>query len=244
MYTYKDLQEYDEYRRKGEQALPWLPEFEAWLKEYYEVDFLPCRFVKIYQKSYDRVLYNIYPVVMSENETIKVYTKTIKEPLCKGAEYELNNMLKKCMQLTLKYNVPEFKPNDLMRVFHCKKYLTLYRHFYLFDHLPYQLISEISSFFERYNPTYISPEIPTICVLNTKEEARKFLLSEDIQHVKKQIYNLLKPYDEYDVLKKEDIDIFVDYEEHMESISMYSRCIRDSNKEDLEFYKNQIINGE
>lgn len=52
-----------------------------------------------------------------------------------------------------------------------------------------------------------------------------------------------KPYDEYDVLRKEDISIVVDYEERKKSIPMYSRCISDMNKEEFEDYENQIING-
>ena len=67
------------------------------------------------------------------------------------------------------------------------------------------LESEVKSLFIRFKPIYFSLVNPIICVLETKEKARDFLLSEYYKFIKKKCFDLLKPYDDYNVLKKDDI---------------------------------------
>ena len=52
---------------------------------------------------------------------------------------------------------------------------------------------------------------------------------------------MLKPYDDYNVLKKDDIKIFIDYKENKESVPMYSRWVQEMRNEQFEEYEKSII---
>lgn len=52
---------------------------------------------------------------------------------------------------------------------------------------------------------------------------------------------MLKPYDDYNVLKKDDIKIFVDYKENKELVPMYSRWVQEMRNEQFEEYEKSII---
>ena len=115
----------------------------------------------------------------------------------------------------------------------------MYLFTYLLSHKPFELQEQIKAYFSNL-PVYNirSWYIPAICVLKTKKDAKEFLLSDDYKRLKKQIYELLKSYDEYDVLEEDHIRIFVDYMEHMKSIPMYGRWVDDlSNDESDKHFK-------
>lgn len=78
--------------------------------------------------------------------------------------------------------------------------------------------------------------------METKEKARDFLLSKYCKIIKKRCFELLKPYDDYNVLKKDDIKIFIDYKENKESVPMYSRWVQEMRNEQFEEYEKSIIN--
>ena len=81
-----------------------------------------------------------------------------------------------------------------------------------------------------------------ICVLETKEEAKKLLLDNNYTWIRQQIFDLLKPYDDYNVLEVDDIRIFVDYKENKEKTPMYVRWVQEMRNEDLEAYERTLIN--
>ena len=245
MYTYDNFKEYDEYRKKGEPALPWLPEFEAWLKEYYEVDFLPCKYDKIYQKSYDRVLYNISPMVMTERDARKVLTKTISEFSVESSECEFSVMQAKAIELAQKHKAPILNQNDRIRVFRCYRYLTLYRDFYLLGKKTRDLNKQIESVIEDISHSRIYKFGYYACVFPTKEQAYCFLSNGKYQQLQENIYKLLKPFDEFEVLTKDIIVLLVDYESHYNKIIKlcpYTRWMADNNIEYVKNYNLRILN--
>lgn len=90
-----------------------------------------------------------------------------------------------------------------------------------------------------YNSVYI-------CTLGTKEEAKRFLMSQEYGKIRNQIYDLLKPFDDYDVLRLEDIRMLVDYEEHKLTYpdNFYIQCLGEWNDEQINEHHESIINGE
>ncbi len=82
------------------------------------------------------------------------------------------------------------------------------------------------------------------CIAKTKEEAGEFLLSEKYKTIKKQIYDLLKTYDKYDLLEEKDIKLFVDYKEHKDSLGyQYGMWAADLMEEQITEYENSLINA-
>lgn len=102
--------------------------------------------------------------------------------------------------------------------------------------------NEVKSLFIKLEPTYIRLGEPIICVLETAEEAKKFLLDNNYKRIRQQIFDLLKPYDDYNVLEVDDIRIFVDYKENKEKTPMYVRWVQEMRNEDLEAYERTLIN--
>lgn len=206
---------------------PWLSDVKSWIEDTYDVTVMTIS----YELRYGNIdVFTIYLKKQSELNSLPLVGESIWDFHCEEIENRIkmyyspatNNSLK----CELGFYTFEMRAKNYILIDKC-----------------IELQEEINSLFKPYNPTYISPERPKICVFNTKKEARDFLLSDDIIRIKKQIYDLLKPYDEYDVLRKEDISIVVDYEERKKRIPMYSRCISDMSKEEFEDYENQIING-
>lgn len=77
--------------------------------------------------------------------------------------------------------------------------------------------------------------------METKEKASDFLLSDYFEIIKKRCFDLLKPYDDYNVLKRDDIKIFVDHKENKENVPMYSRWVQEMRNEQFEEYEKSII---
>ncbi len=101
---------------------------------------------------------------------------------------------------------------------------------------------EIDAFFKDVDlDIYFHHEI---CIAKTKEEAGEFLLSEKYKTIKKQIYDLLKTYDKYDLLEEKDIKLFVDYKEHNDSLGyQYGMWAADLMEEQITEYENSLINA-
>ena len=206
---------------------PWLSDVKKWIEDTYDVTVMTIS----YELRYGNIdVFTIYLKKQSELNNLPLVGESIWDFHCE----EIENRIKM-------YYTPA--TNNLLICELGFYTFELRAKNYLRNNKCIELKEEIKSLFGPYNPTYICHDMPIICVLKTKKEARNFLLSEDIKRIKKQIYDLLKTYDEYDVLKEKDISIVVDYEKHKNSISMYSRYIHDMSKEDLENYENQIING-
>ena len=82
---------------------------------------------------------------------------------------------------------------------------------------------------------------PIARVFRTKEEAKRFLLSEIRPKLIHSCYEKLKTYDKYEVLSEDAMFIFVDYQENYNSINMWSRWARDTNAEERHRWEDKII---
>lgn len=128
----------------------------------------------------------------------------------------------------------ECKLSTITFTAHAKRYLLC---------LSYRILDkQITELFAYLNPVYISVGQVMICVLETKEEAKKLLLDNNYTWIRQQIFDLLKPYDDYNVLEVDDIRIFVDYKENKEKTPMYVRWVQEMRNEDLEAYERTLIN--
>lgn len=101
---------------------------------------------------------------------------------------------------------------------------------------------KISRLFEHLNPCYLSNSGDK-CVLRTREEAKAFLLSNDYQNIRKQLFVILKKFDKYDIFRENDVRIFVDCKENMDKTPMWGMWANELCKEEMDKYENSIING-
>lgn len=240
-YTYKDFEKYEHYR-KGPPALPWLPEFEKWLSEYYGVEVLPCAYEKRISPNSQHAIYNIRPVLLRRDDAEKVYTKTFKSLSCENTEYELKVMSEKAFSYAQKYNLPKVADNKLFRVLHCEIYLESYRDLYLLKHQASKVLEQ-EDLLLKYNISCFMPGIPMICIFKTISQAKDFIVGGGVSAVRKYIFDNLKVHDQFDFLKENDIQVFVDYQENRVHIPMYSRWVCDMTNEEMEKYIIQILNS-
>lgn len=222
------------------------------LNEFYNSQFEPMEFPwlsdvrKQIEKAYDvKVMTILYELRGSTHEfTLYFYScgENDKIPLVDGQAYwcghcaEIENMISE-----------HLKCNETIRcrLTYCSFEQSAKR--YLFGLLCRNdtIRNKAMSLFERLEPTYVTFETlglsPIICVLETIEQARDFLLSEYCKTVRKECFDLLNPYDEYNVLKENDIIIFVDYKENKEKMSMYGLWVRELPIDELEKYEKSLI---
>lgn len=228
-YTSWTKEELDEfYNSQFEMAFPWLDEVKQWIEDSYNISIITIGYEneenthKFYICLYD---WKDYLKIASENgriitDKLEAVENNIKGILEKHSGYNSEDILCKISDCF-------FKTQVLVYISYRKAF---------------ELKDEIEAFFSHLSPVYLSVELPSICVFETKEQAKKFLLSEEYTKIKKQIFDLLKPFDDYDVLEESHIRIFVDYKENKEHIPMYSRWVRDLNIEEWDRYEKNIIN--
>lgn len=102
---------------------------------------------------------------------------------------------------------------------------------------------EIEPLFNKLDPIYLLLGYPIICVLETKEKARDFLLSDYYGTVRKKCFDLLKPHDDYNVLSnEEDIRIIVDHGGNFKP-GMYGLWLSEISLEEQKKLEEEIING-
>lgn len=120
-------------------------------------------------------------------------------------------------------------------------YLVTCRCQYLLWKKSLQHENKIESLFTYLKPYKLSVgAAPYTCILKTRKQAREFVKSEEYNIIKEKVYSFLKPYDEYDVLKPDDVRIFVDYEAHTWEIPMHGRWVGDMNYSDMEKYMRSL----
>lgn len=120
-------------------------------------------------------------------------------------------------------------------VSHWKRYLTVVKK-------QHDLDDEIDAFFKDVDLEVCVHH--QRCIAKTKAEAGKFLLSEKYKTIKKQIYDLLKSYDKYNLLEENDIELFVDYKGHRDSLGYkYGMWVDDLMEEEMIKYEKGLINA-
>jgi len=205
---------------------PWLSDVKAWIEKRYDVKVMTI----LYEFTIDKIhRFILYLYSYDQHKNIPLVGDNFWEYHCEEAETFISNYLK--VEAGEKI---ECKLGNSTFVACARRYLSslLYR--------SDMLESEVKSLFIRFKPIFLSLGNPIICVLETKEKARDLLLSEHIEFIKKRCFDLLKPYDDYNILKDNDIKIFVDYKENKESVPMYSRWVQEMSNEQFEEYEKSI----
>lgn len=221
-----ELNEYYNYQFEP-MEFPWLNDVKEWIEKKYDVKVMTI----LYEFTIDKIhRFILYLYSYDQHKNIPLVGDNFWEYHCEEIETFISNY---------------FKVEDGEKI-ECKlgnsTFVTCVRRYLL--SLLYRLDileSEVKSLFIRFKPIYLSLGNPIICVLETKEKARDFLLSNYFEIIKKKCFDLLKPYDDYNVLKKDDIKIFVDYKENKELVPMYSRWVQEMRNEQFEEYEKSII---
>ena len=122
---------------------------------------------------------------------------------------------------------------------HIPCFLVSYRN-RLIDTIEFENRGIIEEYFASVSSVYLALGNITGCVLPTKKDAAKFLISEEYRTIRRRIYTMIKMYDKYGALREDDIHIFVDYKEHFDKIPMYSRWVDDMNYEEYNRYEKSL----
>lgn len=230
IFTYNDFRNYCNYAESRTLPLLWLSGFDKTISETYGIRLMPTYYDVI--ESGGTTLYRFFIIPYSDDDYRNFKPKT------GNVTDELKVLV---MGQIEKYCCPAIEKNGRVLVFFDRPYLFYYRHYHLLSHIACEKIEEIKKFFSRLNPVEVSRDMNCFtCILKTKKQAAEFVISNEYNKIQGQIYTLLKPYDEYDVLKKEHIFIFADYEEHKKTSNMYHRWICDMTYSDMRKYMNSL----
>lgn len=239
--------EFEEYRKsmKNDAELKWLPEFEAWLKEYYEVEFMPSSYKQVTTRGMR--LHNISLVVMNETDVSKVIFKNCPEKSPERWRYVKEFLTEKANEYALLYQEPIMNDKDCLRVVDLISFFESYLYLYLLGQKTRDLNKQIESVIEEISHSHVHRFGYYACVFPTREEAYNFLSGEKYQQVQEEIYKILKPFDEFDVLTRDRVDLLVDYQSHYEKIIKicpYTRWMADNDIRDVKNYNQRILNGQ
>lgn len=203
---------------------PWLDDVKAWIEKTYDV----------------KVMTILYEILDDGTHEFKIYFYSSEDsnkiPLVGGQVFwaghcvEIENIISNYFEcngkIKCRLTYTNFKSS-------ARKYLLS---------LSFRVLNEqITELFAYLNPIYTSVGQVMICVLETKEEAKSFLLDDNYKRIRQQIFDLIKPYDEYNILEKDDIKVFVDHKENKEKISMYGFWVQEMLDEDMEKYEKTLI---
>ena len=205
---------------------PWLEEVREWVNKTYNTRLLTIALSSGSSKGrWKRFLFFFY----DKNDRIpRIYYEG------GGSEEDMSGINHKIAELS---GLEEGSFDSVISsyfVSQWKRYLTVVKK-------EHDLSKQIKSFFKKVK--MIELLHCEICIMKTKTDAGKFLLSEEYKIIKKKIYELLKSYDKYDLLEEKDVMLFVDYKEHMDKITMYGRWVQDLMEEEMIEYENGLINA-
>lgn len=185
------------------------------------------------------------------------YCLTLKKTNCLAAKAIIITVAAAAVVVTF-YEIGEYFKNNRFRgllllsvillwvlhfliIFITNYFVSWWKGYLTGEKLPKELRDSINNLFkgvDTFERTYYK-----VCIMKTKEEAKQFILSEEYKNIKKGIYNLLKTHDKYDLLEEDDICVFVDYKEHMESLKDYVMWLYDMSNEEKIEYDNELINS-
>lgn len=211
-------------------VFPWLSEVKQCIETTYDIKLITITYEnKENTHQFEICLYELddYLKIVSEDGRIIPQKQH-------AVENFINNMVEKYME----YDNGEEIICKISQTFFKSKVLE-----YLYMRKSFELKNEIEALFSHLSPVYCSVENPSICVFETKEDAKRFLLGDEYNKIRKQIFDLLKPFDDYNILKESHIRIFADFRENKERIPMYSRWVHDLYDQEWDEYENSIINS-
>lgn len=205
--------EFDRYRESWSKppVYSWLPEFEEWIAEKYDVTVFPTTLESFpYDSDTVKYIFSIYPY--SYRDLYRIFGKKFEK------SSETGVLTEKIKELIAKYNEPEINPNDIVDVEWGRPYTYYYLRFELFERALKKERRKITSLFSYLDPLYVWINMPISLIFKTEAEEKQFLLSDEPDKLRQKVYDILKPYDEHNVLKPEDISFMSDYEERIRDI--------------------------
>lgn len=243
MFTTADFGRYRESWSKPP-IYPWLPEFEKWIAEKYDVTVFPTISEERTCAGDDCILFNFEVIVYSAKDLYRIFDGDYQ------SESVLTALTDKVKSLIAKYDRPKVKPNDVIRVLRVCSYTRYYLFYYLQGKIFLRELKKIKQVFSHLKlfELYITAPCyyPISCIFNTKAEAKQFLLSDEPDELRLKVYDILKPYDEHNVLKPEHIRLLPDYEENFRNSkisSMYGRWLSDMDENEYNWFIGTLLEG-
>ena len=205
---------------------PWLDDVKKWIEKTYNTKVVTISYEFTCKKNHEFCLYlyfnkDLNRIPLEGSNSLNLHAKTIEEKILEHLVLETDEKVECYLshytfQLRAKLYLLKNKASDLEK--------------------------EIESYFKHLDLIYLNAR-DRICVFNSIEEAKKFLLSEEYNVIKKNIYDLLNQFDDYNVLALDDIRIFVDYKKNYENTPMWGRWVHDLSKEEWDKYEKSIIDS-
>ncbi len=239
--------EFEQYRESWSKPpiYPWLPEFEEWVAEKYDVTVFPTISEERTCAGDDCILFNFDVIVYSDKDLYRIFDGDYQ------SKSVLTALTDKVKSLIAKYDRPKVKPNDVIRVLRVCSYTYIYLIFRLLGTIFHKEEEKIKRVFSNLKlfELYLTPtcEYQMSCIFNTKAEAKQFLLSDEFDELRLKVYDILKPYDEHNILKPEHIRLVPDYEENFlnsKISSMYGRWLSDMDEKEYNWFIGTLLEGE
>ncbi len=205
---------------------PWLENVKKWIEKTYNTKVVTISYEFTQKKVHEFCLYlyfnkDLSYIPLEGPNSLNLHAKTIEEKI-------------------LEYLVP--KTDEKVKCTLGIHTFELRAKLYLLNDKMADLKEKIRLFFSDLDLLYINKKC-NVCVFNSINEAKNFLLSEEYSIIKKKIYDLIKQFDDYNVLALDDIRIFVDYKENYEKTPMWGRWVSDLSKEEWDKYEKSIISN-
>ncbi len=207
-------------------SFPWLKNVKKWIEETYNTKVVTISYEFTCKNVHEFCLYlyfneDLKRIPLEGTTPLNLHAKTIEEKILEHLVLEAG---------------------ERIECFLSHYTFQLRAKLYLLKNKASELKKEIESYFTHLNLIYLDVR-DRICVFNSIKEAKNFLLSREYNAIRKRIYDLLKQFDDYDVLALDDIRIFIDYKEHYEKTPMWGRWVRDLSKKEWDKYERSIIEG-
>lgn len=220
MITYSDFREYMDYL-KNEPPFEWLHAFDEYVSEKYGVRLMPTFYDETLSgRSY---LHRFFIVPYSD-EDYKRLRKFMEDEDPRNYVEVYRREFRKILDVFVsRYGSPVLKENGFVLPVLENSYLWHYKFNYLLNHKMWEMREKLEKYLDFLKPVSTGIGELSYCILETREQAARFYRSPEYEKVRKTFYDEIKIYDEYDVLKPEDIHILADYREHYENTPMYYR---------------------
>lgn len=213
--TREELAEFYKSERERTQ-FPWLDEMRSLIREKYGARVMTI----LYRFAFNTHWFRFCVYSYEDMKKLPMDINSPKKP--KTNDAEISVLIKENLH-PKKYEKTNFSVISFMD----------FAQVYLFERI-WAVRKQIENEFAFLKPYRVS--VPargvTVFIFDTKEEARKFVQNTVLRtEIKKRIFELVKPFDDYGILKDpEKIEIMADYREFYEAISAhYHEWIEDIN---------------
>lgn len=214
------------YNSQFEQMeFPWLENVRQWIIEAYNAKVMTISYKCWNENNRDFWLYCFSDDddarIPYEGEMNQESAKTVERKIAELSGFPLSSIT--CRK-------------DWSFVDHCKLYLN--------SNVSFKFKDELPKFYKEYSPFVVVNRGKT-CVFNTKKEAKDFLLNGGYEKVRRKLFDLLKPFDRYNVLEEADVRILVDFKDnYIKWGDCYCRWIDDLSEREWDEYMRKIIESD